>query len=45
MPFSKLPTARRRRPIPLDTPHLRAGTFTYARQTEKVDVKLIVASI
>jgi proteasome lid subunit RPN8/RPN11 len=32
-----LPTA-----IPLDTAHLQAGSFTYARTAEKVDVKLIV---
>jgi hypothetical protein len=28
--------------IQLDSAHLRAGSFTYARQGEKVDVKLIV---
>jgi proteasome lid subunit RPN8/RPN11 len=28
--------------IPLDGPHLQAGVFTYGRQSEKVDVKLIV---
>jgi proteasome lid subunit RPN8/RPN11 len=28
--------------IPLDPAHLQTGTFTYARQSEKVDVKLIV---
>jgi proteasome lid subunit RPN8/RPN11 len=28
--------------IQLDSAHLRAGSFTYARQAEKVDVKLIV---
>jgi proteasome lid subunit RPN8/RPN11 len=27
--------------VQLDTTHLRTGTFTYARQTEKVDIKLI----
>jgi len=30
------------RSIPLDSAHLQTGTFTYARQSEKVDVKLIV---
>jgi proteasome lid subunit RPN8/RPN11 len=30
------------RSIPLDLAHLQTGTFTYARQSEKVDVKLIV---
>src|SRR5207253_1993137 len=28
--------------IPLDTAHLQAGVFTYGRQSEKVDVKLVV---
>src|SRR5262249_53867223 len=28
--------------IPLDKNHLQAGTFTYGRQGEKVDVKLMV---
>jgi hypothetical protein len=28
--------------IPLDLAHLQTGSFTYARQSEKVDVKLIV---
>ena len=30
------------RSIPLDFAHLQTGTFTYARQSEKVDVKLII---
>jgi len=30
------------RVIPLDSTHLAAGSFTYARNGEKVDVKLIV---
>jgi hypothetical protein len=28
--------------VPLDAAHLQAGSFTYARTAEKVDVKLIV---
>jgi proteasome lid subunit RPN8/RPN11 len=28
--------------IPLDSAHLRAGVFTYARESEKVDVALVV---
>jgi hypothetical protein len=29
--------------IPLDAAHLQAGVFTYGRQSEKVDVKLVVS--